>query len=272
MAAPTPGRGRVQAAGKQGTEDLLLRNKQSQRENFPGGRLAPALRPALSREGGSAVPRGPGRPRAAAQSHGSSRPVALLRAACFLWSQRQEGKERAHPSSGAHTPPPPPSGTLGSGSPHPAGVSQRLRAEGAAWLGTHPAQKGTPSLPGEGRCRPHSASRWGWASQTRWSSCKPARWSLLSGGEGDSEGHPLGHTGQQVGREASTKHPALPVPQLPPPRRPVRRLPAAPGVARASHSAWPGPAFNRKTGWCTWSSQGCGGKLRPVPATQTLQR
>lgn len=35
--------------------------------------------------------------------------------------------------------------------PHPAGVSQQLWAGGAAGLGALPAEKGTPSLPREGK-------------------------------------------------------------------------------------------------------------------------
>lgn len=41
--------------------------------------------------------------------------------------------------------------SYGAHSPHPDGVSQPLGAGGAAWLGTPPAEKGTPSLPGEGK-------------------------------------------------------------------------------------------------------------------------
>lgn len=62
----------------------------------------------------------------------------------------RSGRKGLTSSSVAHSPHPLRSGALPSRPPHPLGVSQPW-AGGTAWLGTQPAEKGTPSLPGKGR-------------------------------------------------------------------------------------------------------------------------
>lgn len=154
-------------AGTQGTESLLLKPKQRCWASFPGKRgsrrLVPLLAPHLGR---LSVPptlsqgRGKGHPQRLEED---SRPVALSQKGSgpvhLLLSQHprassgpraRSGRKGLTSSSAAHSPHPLKSRPLPSRPPHPLGVSQH-RAGGTAWLGTRPAEKGTPSLPGKGR-------------------------------------------------------------------------------------------------------------------------